>query len=167
MQTELSKFDQALAEVDFGILAGTSYEFELRASMKLLALRAKFIRELYSDRIGSARSTAAQALVWAKQSAHRYRSDPARIAGWGQNPTAYSFGYLWTARTLYYWWRDLKISESPWSRDIRFGNIIDPLELALGKGALHSQIESIQSRIGDISGCLQGPTSEPQLWKLR
>jgi hypothetical protein len=165
MESELSQFDQRLAETNLGALAGTSYDFELRASMKLLALRAKFIRELYRDQLDSARRTALEARPLARESARRYRTDPARIAGWGLNPTAYSFGYLWTARTLYYWWRDLRISESPWSRGICFGNVIDPLELALGKGELHSRLESIQNVVGDVSACLRIPKSEPKLWE--
>ena len=30
-----------------------------------------------------------------------------RIAGWRQNPTVYTYGYLWTVHSLFYWWRDL------------------------------------------------------------
>lgn len=30
-----------------------------------------------------------------------------RIYGWRPNPTAYSYGYVWTVHSLYYWWRDL------------------------------------------------------------
>lgn len=29
-----------------------------------------------------------------------------RIGGWRLNPTVYTYGYLWTVHSLFYWWRD-------------------------------------------------------------
>jgi hypothetical protein len=165
METLFSDLERVLDRADLGILASTRYETELRASMKLLALRTKFIRALYEDRVESARETATVARLWARRAASIYGADPKRIAGWTPNPTAYSFGYLWTARTLFYWWRDLQVAEKPFSRGICFGNIIDPLELAFGKGELHSRFESLQGMIGDLSRCLRIPRNEPKLWQ--
>ena len=50
--------------------------------------------------------TAAAAIV-AKREALTAVQPASRIYGWRPNPTAYSYGYVWTVHSLYYWWRDL------------------------------------------------------------
>lgn len=63
----------------------------------------------------------------------RYRADPARIANWGYNPTAYHFGYLWTVHSLYFWWRDEgRAVDRPVSPG--YLNIKDPVDIANGEG---------------------------------
>ena len=60
-----------------------------------------------------------------------YSANPERIAGWGHpNPTAYRYGYLWPARSLYFWKRDwLQVATGNYHPCLL--NIIDPLEIAL------------------------------------
>ena len=59
---------------------------------------------------------------------------PDRIASWRDNPTAYRFEYLWTVRTLYYWWRDeAKATQQPVNPC--FMNIVDPIDIAVGGGS--------------------------------
>ena len=62
-----------------------------------------------------------------------YRVPADRIAGWRENPTAYPYGYLWTARRLVYWWRDEgKAVDAPWSP--AYLNTLSPLDVAFGEG---------------------------------
>ncbi|KAJ3124031.1 hypothetical protein HK100_011381, partial [Physocladia obscura] len=71
----------------------------------------------------------------------RYRVEAERVAGWtnlnspGQ-PTAYAFNYLWTVRSLHYWWRDTAeaLVKSHSTQKASFANIIDPVEVGIGSG---------------------------------
>lgn len=95
----------------------------------------------------------------------RYRVDPERIAGWRKNPTAYEYTYLWTVRTLYYWWRDEgKAVDAPISPC--YLNIINPYDVAFGEGIwlddlqiAHDVGESMG--LGSIAECLSNPATEP------
>ena len=55
-------------------------------------------------------NTAAAALVAAEEIVaereQHYRVSVERIASYRENPTVYPFTYLWTAHSLYYFWRD-------------------------------------------------------------
>ena len=88
-------------------------------------------------------------------------------AGWRDNPTAYAFTYLWTARSLYYWWRDEgKAVEIPISPC--YLNIINPASIALGEGSLSNTLDVINDvfdkvpGIGSITECLSAPIDEPE-----
>lgn len=62
-----------------------------------------------------------------------YRTDVSRIAGWGPNPTAYKYGYLWTAHSLFYWWRDEgNVTLKP--KNACFMNIVNPADVAFADG---------------------------------
>ncbi|KAJ3115313.1 hypothetical protein HK100_001400 [Physocladia obscura] len=73
----------------------------------------------------------------------RYRVEAERVAGWtnlntpGQ-PTAYAFNYLWTVRSLHYWWRDTAeaLVKSHSTQKASFANIIDPVEVGIGSGVV-------------------------------
>ncbi|KAL0477385.1 hypothetical protein AKO1_005814 [Acrasis kona] len=90
-----------------------------------------------------------------------------RITSWRPNPTVYKFTYLWSAKTLHYWWRDylmvVKNIKSPC-----FMNIIDPIETSRGHGIAQNVAEMIR-KLADQFGhlewfadCLAAPKKEPQ-----
>jgi len=91
------------------------------------------------------------------------------VFGWGKPvPTAYSYGYLWAAHTLFYWQRDQAIVEKR-ILDPCFATINDPVELGLqgGGGKLVRYLQELvqwflSNRLWhvDLSSCL-GPKSEP------
>jgi hypothetical protein len=95
----------------------------------------------------------------------RYRVPAERIAGWRENPTAYRFNYLWTARSLYFWWRDEgKAVDAPLSPC--YLNIIDPADVALGEGSVNDITRIVRDLLdgGFLSGlgeCLAAPVEEP------
>jgi len=98
----------------------------------------------------------------------QYRVDPERIAGWRDGPTAYEFRYLWTVRTLFYWWRDegkaLEIPISPC-----YLNIIDPVDVGMGEGTLSNAVDVLDQVFAGVPGlgstteCLTAPASEPPM----
>lgn len=82
-----------------------------------------------------------------------------RIGGWRRNPTVYTYGYLWTVHSLYYWWRDYGKSlgiygpiyqkshlplndgvtdDRTWEAYLSpcYLNVIDPIDTAFGEGIL-------------------------------
>mmetsp|Transcript_21496 Transcript_21496/g.48478 ORF Transcript_21496/g.48478 Transcript_21496/m.48478 type:complete len:821 (-) Transcript_21496:164-2626(-) len=85
-------------------------------------------------------------------------------------PTAYSYGYLWAATTLFYWRRDQTMVENG-IMDPCFGTINDPVELGLSGGGgpwarwARSVARSLLSNRlwhAELSNCL-GPKEEPNL----
>ena len=119
-------------------------------------------------RLGAARAALDQALVIAKAREANYRVDPERIAGWGDNPTAYRFGYLWTVRDLYYWWRDEgKAVEAPINPC--YLNIISPIDIGFGEGTLYDatmilgEVADGVPGLGSLAECAAAPASEPEL----
>jgi hypothetical protein len=160
---------------------------EIRDAMEMTALRATQVRELYRtswlagpfnlplDRTAARESLAAARaaldkarLVADRREAH-YRADPARIAGWGYNPTAYRYGYLWTVRSLYFWWRDeAKAVDRPLSPG--FLNFKDPVDIANGEGEWRMagiDLRRLRDWVGGSHALLReilfGPIDEPQL----
>jgi hypothetical protein len=120
---------------------------DLRDAARITALRATQVHGLYDyvdgywdtpgperlERLATARAALDDAaLVVAERELH-YRVDPERIAGWRNNPTAYEFTYLWTARSLFFWWRDEgKAVDAPISPC--YLNIINPVDVGFGEG---------------------------------
>lgn len=124
---------------------------ELQDCFLITSLRAKQVYHLYETvdeqmdnqwhgglgkapwHLAQARRTLDQAQEVVKQQEQRYRVDLFRIAGWRYNPTAYHYGYLWTASKLVYWWRDEgKAVDRPVSPG--YLNFIDPVDIANGEG---------------------------------
>lgn len=95
-----------------------------------------------------------------------YRMDAAYLGGWRTNPTSYSFMYLWTVKSLHYWWRDEgKAVETPISPC--YLNIVNPSEVALGEGWVVDISDTIASVLGflgidSVADCLVVPETEPQ-----
>jgi hypothetical protein len=95
----------------------------------------------------------------------QYRVPHDRIDGWRVNPTAYDFTYLWSVRTLYYWWRDEgKAVDGPASPC--YLNIVNPADVALGEESLANTADVLRNItaggfLGDLGECLAAPSTEP------
>ncbi len=88
-----------------------------------------------------------------------------RIAGWNKNPTAYRYGYLWTARTLFFWWRDEGIVTKNPPNEC-FMNVINPGEIAFANGQSNFYYEAISMIaklpfVGSYNECIAPSTKEP------
>jgi hypothetical protein len=151
---------------------------DLADAADMTALRATQIHGLYDfvqgqslgtstwrPRLQAARDALDQAqLVVARREA-AYRVDPARIAAWRQNPTAYDYCYLWTVRSLQYWWRDEeKAVDAPVSPFVM--NVINPIDVAFGDGiwvTLSQAARNLGGQIGlsALTNGLAAPSTEP------
>ncbi|KAJ3264941.1 hypothetical protein HDU77_007030 [Chytriomyces hyalinus] len=90
----------------------------------------------------------AQKIVNAREP--RYRVPADRAASWTNlnaphNPTAYAFNYLWTVRSLHYWWRDaaMALNDHHSTQSKSFANIIEPVEMGLGTGKVLNAADSL------------------------
>lgn len=151
---------------------------EIRDGLWMNALRAQQVHALFdvsaglftddwrAERMAYADLALDRAAQIAAAREAGFRVDPERIAGWGNNPTSYEFGYLWTARTLHFWRRDrAKVVERPLGPCFR--NIIDPVDTAFGEGVYTSVAESVADLadswgLEEIGECLDAPAAEPQ-----
>jgi hypothetical protein len=150
---------------------------ELADAARMTGLRARQVHGLYDyvdtsarARLATARAALDEAatIVTRREAAYRVPAD--RIAGWRPNPTCYRFGYLWTARSLFYWWRDEgKAVDRPWSP--AYLNIFDPIDVAFGEGAwqpLADAARAFGQRFGasSVTDLLAAPASEPTFPQL-
>ncbi len=151
---------------------------EVVDSARMTALRAQQVHGLYDyvsalqsapvwalARLSAARAALDAAAQVVADREPRYRVDPDRIAGWRDNPTAYAFTYLWTARSLHFWWRDEgKAVDAPWSP--AYLNVIDPLDVAFGEGfwlPLTRLARDVGGQLGAgaVTDLLSAPAQEP------
>ncbi|MCA9591425.1 MAG: hypothetical protein KC657_39285 [Myxococcales bacterium] len=150
---------------------------DLADAMRMTALRAAQVHGLYQyvdgywdtpqaqrlPKLAAARTALDQAATIVREREKRYRVPADRIAGWRENPTAYEYNYLWTVRSLHYWWRDEgKAVDAPIFPC--YMNVINPVDVAFGEGIgtdaarlFGDLLSSDQSR-----GCLAEPTAEPK-----
>jgi hypothetical protein len=153
---------------------------------RLTALRAAQVHGLYDyvdsywlswggvtttwryQRLASARAALDAAWQIARVHEVLYRVPAGRIADWRPGATAYAFRYLWTVRTLYYWWRDeVKAVDVPLSPCVL--NVINPVDVGLGEGMLASALRLLRALgdwlpgVGRLTECLAEPPSEPTL----
>lgn len=149
---------------------------DMADAMRMTALRARQVHGLYDyvdgywdtamakrrPRLDVARKALDDAKLVVDAREKRYRVPADRIAGWRDNPTAYEYGYLWTVRSLHYWWRDEgKAVDAPVFPC--YLNIINPVDVAMGEG-----LGADAARfLGDVlssderRGCLAEPSAEP------
>jgi hypothetical protein len=147
---------------------------EMADAARITALRAKQVHGLYDyvdgisvlgsanrARLDVARAALDEAAQIVAAREPQYRATPERIAGWNRNPTAYDFGYLWTVRRLYFWWRDEgKAVDAPF--DPCYLNIMDPLTVAFGEGYSDTLGAGLAILGGNVpSECLRAPEAEP------
>jgi hypothetical protein len=118
-------------------------------------------------RLDDARAALDEALAVVAAREARYRVPAERIAGWRENPTAYEFTYLWSVRTLFYWWRDeLKAVDGTASPCA--WNIINPADVGLGEGALVDVTRWLRDLTdggfgADLTECMAEPSGEPSV----
>eukprot|EP01126_Amoeba_proteus_P003653 TRINITY_DN11212_c0_g1_i1.p1 TRINITY_DN11212_c0_g1~~TRINITY_DN11212_c0_g1_i1.p1 ORF type:complete len:629 (+),score=71.66 TRINITY_DN11212_c0_g1_i1:402-2288(+) len=105
-------------------------------------------------------------------SQYSFRLPVERVASWNpSNPTSYNYMYLWTAKTLYYFWRDRAkvLLDSPIDLSPCLYNIINPVDVALGQGSLEELVEKLRELAHKngwpeqfIADCLAAPKTEPK-----
>lgn len=168
--------------------SGQGLYSEIKDAMEITVRRAQQVYHLYETaanihpvilnadktqanfHLNMARSALDRAVEIVAQREQAYRADADRIAGWNYNPTAYHFGYLWTVRSLHYWWRDEgKIVDRPPSPG--YMNIMDPVDIANGEGEwiewiinLTSLREWLKQTLGEdnyLTELLYEPVNEP------
>ena len=150
---------------------------ELADGARLLAGRAAFVAHIYAAQAPDATATAkaaalggaraaldAAAAVVARRERH-YRVDAARVGGWRDTPTAYGFGYLWTVKTLFYWWRDLGKAIAGVATDPCYLNEENALEVAFGAdwaAAAGPEIRAFLAGLGadKAAACFSPPPEE-------
>ena len=148
-------------------------------AMRMTALRAKQVHGLYDyvdaradanpsyrmGRLAAARSALDAAAGVVKTREPRYRVPKDRIAGWGPNPTAYGFGYLWSVRSLYYFWRDEGLAvDAP--RSPCYLNVLSMADVGMGEGPLTSGAGLLRTILENPGGagsaeCLAAPAVAP------
>jgi hypothetical protein len=151
---------------------------DLADAMRMTALRAAQVHGLYDYvdefwnpltqsqrkvRLAAARTALDTAKTIVAQRETRYRVPADRIAGWRNNPTAYEYGYLWSVRSLHFWWRDEgKAVDAPLSPC--YLNIVNPVDVAFGEGFGTDASRWMGDFLteGDRRGCLAEPTAEPK-----
>ncbi|MBS2016151.1 MAG: hypothetical protein JST00_24935 [Deltaproteobacteria bacterium] len=152
---------------------------DLVDAMRMTSLRATQVHGLYDfvdaradadptfrkARLATARTaldTAAKIVVGREP---RYRVPKDRIAAWGPNPTAYGFGYLWTVRSLYYFWRDEGLAvDAPLTPC--YLNVLSMADVGLGESAVTSGAALLRTLLenpasGGSAECLAAPSREP------
>jgi hypothetical protein len=108
---------------------------------------------------------AATAVVRAREA--RYQAPLGRVAGWRENPTVYHFDFLWTVKSLYYWWREQGQAEArSWAARYSwcYLNRMQPTEVALGVGKnVLKVVRDVASWVPGAhfwADCLAPPTRE-------
>ena len=155
---------------------------EMADSMQISANRASLLVELSAAAIDKPKREAhldnaleiinATMMVVQRRQA-RYRVPASRIASWRPSPTAYTFGYLWSASSLYYFWRDYGVvaKKSLRSRSPCYVNYEDPANIAIGQGLIESLTTALRKIFGNlpiadlIADCLASPKDAPEFPK--
>jgi hypothetical protein len=167
------------AQADSPVLQSLVQEFA--DGTKVNALRARQLLGLYDhvagrNYLGLATADADRSLINARialdealqvvaSRESNYRVPIERVTSWRENPTAYPFGYLWTAHNLYYWWRDEgKAVHTPLMPC--YLNILDFNKIVMGAAtsppaALSLKWSLVPSGFGFIADCLAPPVFEP------
>ena len=152
---------------------------ELADTMTITSNRAQLVIKLAAASIDSkskeshledALSTINATLEVMNRRVALYRVPASRIGEWKPSPTAYTFGYLWSASSLYYFWRDygLVAKKSLRSRTPCYVNFENPADVALGQGLLDSLAKALRKIFGNlpitdlIADCLAPPKDAPQ-----
>lgn len=152
-------------------------------SVNITALRADQMLALFDaaahNSTGSLEAAFHYTLDGAEVVARReaaYRVPVKRVADWRFSPTAYSFGYLWTVHSQFYWWRDYAKTRNamaaPHDRQLRvtspcYLNIEAPIDVINGDAKLQHIGTVIRDLFGHtkfldaVADCLAPPTSEP------
>lgn len=180
LSTEMTSLVGSAAEPGRALVA------EMSDAARMNALRARQMLGLYdrasrmkaddaawkAERLKDAQGALDEATTIVTRREAAYRVDAERIAGWGKNPTSYNFGYLWTVRSLLFWWRDeAKVTLEP--RSACFLNYQNPAEIATAEGVendLYQRLETLVKYFGFAFGwadaCLHPPADEPDVRRV-
>lgn len=180
MEKAFARHSEAIARVAATVPAVLApLAADVKDGARMLALRATQVFALYdraskqgddawsAGRLAAARAALDEATQVTKAREAHYRVDADRIAGWGPNPTSYAFAYLWTARTLHFWWRDEgKVTQKP--KSPCYLNVIHPAEVATAEGSqnsMYQRVQKIVAMLGPVARwveeCLVPPASPP------
>lgn len=178
MDKEFARHHEAIALVAATVPAVLApLAADLKDSARMLSLRATQVFGLYdrasklgdeswsAGRLATAKDALDQAMVLTRAREAHYRTNADRIAGWAPNPTSYAFAYLWTARTLHFWWRDEgKVTQRP--KFPCYLNIIHPAEVATAEGSqnsMYQRVQKIVAMLGPVARwieeCLNAPAA--------
>jgi hypothetical protein len=153
---------------------------ELDDCMRIFVMRVSHVRMLYESRavtaslesrtdlLNQSRSIISAASKIVNQRESFYRVPWQRIAAWRENPTVYRYGYLWSAHSLYYWWRDQGLAEEgSYQSELSpcYLNRMDATEIALGWGKFALElIRNLVNRYSpynvEIINCIAPPSHE-------
>ena len=91
-----------------------------------------------------------------------------RVCTWRPNPTAYNYTYLWSAKSMIFFWRDRQqlVNESIFAWTPCLMNVDDPIDVMMGRGVLDSIMKLLRTLIDQYGAapfgqCLSSPTEEP------
>lgn len=136
------------------------YQQELSNCLEITDIRVNQVDHLYRAAFERFRNSSefklqlqlAEKLTWnalkvGKLRSFFYRSSKNRISTWlPQNPTAYSYGYLWSPTNAYFFFRDFSVVEAH-SFSSAYSpcwmNIINPLDIVLGNGTTTKNVRKI------------------------
>jgi len=129
---------------------------------------APAIQEQRKQLLAESRAVLEEATVVVRAREGQYHAPMGRIAGWRENPTVYHWDYLWSVKSLYFWWRDQGRAEgvsfpSRWS--FCYLNRMDPTEVAVGVGknflrAVGTYLPYVLPWSGTLTDCLAPPPEE-------
>uniref|UniRef100_A0A7S3PI71 Uncharacterized protein n=2 Tax=Aplanochytrium stocchinoi TaxID=215587 RepID=A0A7S3PI71_9STRA len=162
---------------------------EIVDALNVTYLRTMQVRSLYEfvgrgtkTRLWDARVALDKARSCIDRRQKKYQVPFAWVASWSKNPTVYQYRYLWTVKSMYYWWRDEAIattvrspSESNSSKTGKFvspcfRNIENVLEELLQFPRI-SNVDFVLQLLRDtlhsipilnkVTDCLSAPKMEP------
>lgn len=154
---------------------------ELAQSMRMMALRSKQLVALYQAhaykalghdddwfdaRAGEARAAVDRAAEIVHARERSYRTDRELIASWSYGPTSYMYGYLWTAHSLMWWYRDEGSALKGGRKNFCFMNIVNPADNVFANGQrtfVYKVLKALDTvpLFGALKECLSPSTSEP------
>lgn len=154
---------------------------ELAQAARMLALRSSQLVALYQAhaqkplkkskdwkeaRIKEARAAVDRAETIMRAREKKYRVDYRLVRGWGHSPTNYGYGYLWTAHSLMWWYRDEGSALKIGRKNFCYMNIVNPADNVFAKGQKAFiykvlKVISIFPLFGALNECLSPSKSEP------
>jgi hypothetical protein len=174
-----SRFDRVASE--FESLQSPSEEAtEIAQASRMMALRSEQLMALYqahaqkplrkskewkSERLQEARRAVDRAEVIMRAREKKYRVDLRLIQGWGHSPTSYGYGYLWTAHSLMWWYRD-EGSAQKLRKNFCYMNIVNPADNVFANGQktfIYKALKVVSAfpLFGALNDCLSPSKIEP------
>jgi len=158
---------EVLAEFADGTLMNALRASQIHALYDATAAQNMGQSPMYKDqKIARARHAVDLAVgVVARRESH-FRSKYDHISDWGPNPTVYNYGYLWTAHSLFWWYRDEgNVTQQP--ANACYMNIVNPADTVFAEGTDNTYYQWAQkladlAGLGSIKECLSPSMLEPK-----